>query len=276
VVLPASDPKGYASVCVWDLLTGKPACCIDPKRAITTLPAFSPDGRILALGHDDGSVSLWELASGEQRCTLTSREMTALTRLAFAPDGKVLAAGDHRTVRFWDLQSGKELATRRGDSLDLMSLALAPDGRTLVSASQDATSLVWDMVGLRPDPVPVALEDRELQTLWDDLAGDAARAFAAMRRLETAPRQAVSLLPRALVAAPLPETRRLGGLLEEFEAHQLTPGSLRGLRVVEMLEQCGTPEARALLEELASGADAVRLTCAARDALRRLAATGQP
>ena len=46
---------------------------------------------------------------------------------------------------------------------------------------------------------------------------------------------------------------------------------LRELRAVEALEQIGSAAARALLEEVASGAEEARLTQAAKASLRRLA-----
>jgi RNA polymerase sigma factor (sigma-70 family) len=183
VVLPVGDSTASPMVCVWDVLTGRPSCCVQPSRTITAPPALSPDGRILALAHGDRCVSLWEATSGAPRCMLTSGKSTPLTRLGFAPDGKVLAGGDGREVLFWDLQSCMELTTRRGDSLDLVSLVVTADGRTPLSAASDTTALVWDVAAVRPE---------------DDVAGSAVRARAALRRLQSVPRQVVRLLRRAL------------------------------------------------------------------------------
>ena len=56
----------------------------------------------------------------------------------------------------------------------------------------------------------------------------------------------------------------------------MTPERLRGIRAVEVLERLATPEARKLVEELARGAEGVRLTREATTTLRRLTPPAAP
>ena len=79
---------------------------------------------------------------------------------------------------------------------------------------------------------------------------------------------------KALEGNPPAEVRRrLEPLLEKLarEARELPPGQRRGLRALEVLERIGTPEARALVQQLAAGAADARLTLEAQAALKRMA-----
>jgi hypothetical protein len=84
-------------------------------------------------------------------------------------------------------------------------------------------------------------------------------------------------LRKALAGEVTAEVRKhLEELLDPVAYRVLTPESLHVLRGVEVLEQIGTPEARRLLETLAAGARAARLTEEAQAALRRLSAGPSP
>jgi WD40 repeat protein/nucleoside phosphorylase len=88
---------------------------------------------------------------------LATRESPALVRTlvghafmvagcAVSPDGlRVVSASDDRTLKVWDLDSGRELASLRGHTNSVSSCVVTPDGRRVVSASRDHTLKVWDL-----------------------------------------------------------------------------------------------------------------------------------
>src|ERR687892_563205 len=79
--------------------------------------ALSPDDRLVATIHDDGTsgtVRIWDAATGEERHVLRGHE-AVVTRPAFSPDGRWLAAGgEDGTVRIWDVAAGTEEMTLAG------------------------------------------------------------------------------------------------------------------------------------------------------------------
>ena len=65
--------------------------------------------------------------------------------VAYSPDGSRIASGSSdNTLKIWDANSGKELATFSGHTDDVWAVAYSPDGSRIVSGSSDKTLKIWD------------------------------------------------------------------------------------------------------------------------------------
>ena len=113
--------------------------------------AYSPDGRWMATASGDpgqlGAVKLWLAEPGGGKPVRDLLESgDCLFAVAFSPDGKqVAAAGADRTIRIWEVETGKGMTTIEDHADWIFDLAFSPDGKRIASASRDKTSKVFDV-----------------------------------------------------------------------------------------------------------------------------------
>jgi|SRR5262249_12290819 len=84
---------------VWALIPGG-SKGTNNLRVLTI--AFSPDGRTLATSGADGSIYLWDVATGHLVATHTDPGAGGIYSVAFSPDGRILAAaGTNGSIYLW-------------------------------------------------------------------------------------------------------------------------------------------------------------------------------
>ncbi len=136
-----------SSVTLWDTRDGK--VVREFRASAVRCLCFSPDGKALAAGlwksgggTGGGTLRLWDVAGGQERCAFDVRE--TLTGVAFSPDGKVLACGNgyrqDAFVTLWDAGTGAELCRHEGHRDSSGAIAFSPDGKLVASGSG---SLAW-------------------------------------------------------------------------------------------------------------------------------------
>jgi WD40 repeat protein len=269
---------------LWDL-DGGGVTRIDGHAAITSAVAMSPDGYTLAVGDQEGSVYLWECLTGRLRVKFPT-ELGSIHCLVFRPDGKALAVDSQAGgTRIHDCRS--LFATHSAISLEAFGL-LADCQRLrsedaeeawramlrLAAAKDRAVALLGRAI--RP-PTPTSADRIEqwIHDLDSDTFTVRERATLQLRRVG---RPARAALKHALESSPSPEAkRRIEGILE-FSLFASSPDELRTWRALEVLEEIGTPAARAVLQRMAGSSETGpgRVARAALDRLRRRSPPAAP
>ncbi|MEB3223276.1 MAG: WD40 repeat domain-containing protein [Candidatus Sericytochromatia bacterium] len=106
--------------------------------------AYSPDGRRLASASKDGTIRIWDLASGQVLQVLRANE-GPWSGVAFSPSGQLVAgSGEMGRVLIWNATTGALTRTLSGHDDAVTRLAFGRDDSQLASASLDGNVKLWD------------------------------------------------------------------------------------------------------------------------------------
>lgn len=107
--------------------------------------AIDPAGEVVAAGCvDTFQVMTWNMKTGRLLDVLSGHE-SPISGLAFSPTASILASsGWDKTVRLWDVFSGKGTTEALPHQHDVLAVAFRPDGKQLVSATLEGNLTFWD------------------------------------------------------------------------------------------------------------------------------------
>lgn len=117
--------------------------------------AFSPDGKLLACGNNDGTVNLWDLQRRSGTPTVLKGHKKYVWSVSFSHDGKVLASGGNdEKILLWAIGHPDRPRTELvGHERGVRSLAFSNNNKTLASGSDDRTARLWNLEKLELPPV---------------------------------------------------------------------------------------------------------------------------
>jgi len=156
-IVSGSDDK---TLKVWDAVTGQETLTLKGHNDAVLSVAFSPDGRRIVSGSRDGRLRVWDASTGHRDLMLTPLDVTGwVDCVAVSSDGRRIVSGSDKKKLYgsvnrkmwaselvvWDASTGQETLPLRGHAGGVTSVAFSPDGRRIVSGSDDKTLKVWDV-----------------------------------------------------------------------------------------------------------------------------------
>ena len=129
---------------LWDV-PARQAIPVHPAGGVSA--AFSPNGKILAIGTQDQGVELWDVPGRRVIGWLRAKGGDFDAKVVFSPNGALLAVGSPGApLQVWDVAARRLITTLPG--LGSAAVAFSPDGATL--AVGDGTSVkLRDTASLR-------------------------------------------------------------------------------------------------------------------------------
>jgi WD40 repeat protein len=106
---------------------------------------MSTDGRLMAWGDEDGTVTIWDYRAGRP-LHVDSYSPARVWSVAFSPDGKTLASANVQSdITLWDVDSGERIVSFRTIN-QVLSVSWSPDSKR-IAAAVGPHVIVWDVAG---------------------------------------------------------------------------------------------------------------------------------
>jgi WD40 repeat protein len=116
-----------------------------PPANVVQALAFSPDGKLLAVGGSDARIDLFQATDGKLARSLPGHT-SSIAALVFHPSGTVLvSASKDRTIRLWNPANGQMLKNLEGHTAWVQGVAFLDQATRLASVGADRSVRIWNL-----------------------------------------------------------------------------------------------------------------------------------
>ena len=132
--------------------------------------AFSPDGKVVVTGADDGKAYVWSVETGERALDPMDNETPWVTMATFSPDGKLIACAlQDGYIGIWNAETGEYVEFRRNHRTEVKALQFSSDGFRLLSAG-DKRAVVLDVTPSAEGETARLVSEMNFNASWIDTA----------------------------------------------------------------------------------------------------------
>ena len=150
-------PQSSGKAVVWDASTGEKRFELDTMYAIYDL-RFSPDGKYILTSSQDYTARVWDAATGKEHGQPLKHDAAVWMAIFSADTKRIATASMDETARVWDTETTQPLSKPLGqdNSRNRMRVHFSPDGKWLLTGSDDRGVRVWEIGGVMSSATTVA------------------------------------------------------------------------------------------------------------------------
>jgi WD40 repeat protein/transcriptional regulator with XRE-family HTH domain len=158
----------------WDVATGENLRTFEGHTSRVRGIDISPDGKQLISGSDDFTLKHWDLESGLSIKTFMGHD-SFVYRTHFSPDGRyILSTGFNLNVILWEAETGRPIWKMHGhspNSIDIVTGDFTPDGKMIITISEDSEIIAWNVSQLPDDFETWAKDNRYIPEMTCEQRG---------------------------------------------------------------------------------------------------------